>query len=102
MGRIVEVGTGGGEMGHGQQGAVGGGVGMVWDVHAAKGPSGGVLVVVVVAVAVGAHVVAVDDVAVGEDVGEHALVAELAVALGVMSASGACGGWQRRGGRVPL
>lgn len=95
VGRILIVGTCGGEMGHGQQGAVGRGFGMVWDIHAAKGPSSAMTVGVAVGVA--AHVVAIDNMAVGEDVGEHALVAELAVAL----ASSACVG-PTRAGLLPL
>lgn len=44
---------------------------MVWDVHAAKVASAS------------ADVVAIHDVAVGEDVGEHAFRAKLAIALGL-------------------
>jgi hypothetical protein len=79
MRRVLILGTCGCEMGHGQQRAVGRGVGMMWDVHAAERPSAAVGVTV--GATVGAYVVPIYDVAVGEDVGEHALVTELAIAL---------------------
>lgn len=56
---------------HGQEGAVGSRLLVVRDVHTAKGTGAG------------GDVVAVDDMAVGEDVGEGAFLTKLAVSLAV-------------------